>query len=181
MLSGNLNASQAEIAAIIAEKMSDQFRLVSREAGSVGLITVNRGPDDQRTDVMYTGGTALYRGSWEQVHNNDFEEWVKLDMGGELVDTRGMTLARYKAFIDQARESGGPLPDSREMAEQEGGLWTATLLTGENPIRGKVRAARIVGGEIKLDEHNVNKNSVLLGFRPVVGALAVASRFPSLG
>lgn len=59
---------------------------------------------------------------------------------GIKFDTRaGMTWPVYQAFIAEAKAKGvDPLPDSQQLANQNGEVWTHTWLPGEEADVGSV-------------------------------------------
>lgn len=69
---------------------------------------------------------------------------------GQKYDVRkGMTDAAYDALVEDARERGEALPDSKQMSEENNDLWTWTMLTGEDlTADGNVQIRGVYDGEV---------------------------------
>ena len=112
-----------------AEHFSTPERPLNPE--DFGVVAVGEGKN-RRTFVMLTTGNGLYKGSYNAIMSNDEDFTVEID--GEAIDTRtAMTWGIYRAFIDQAKADGNPLPDSAALAKENNEPHTATWLTGEKP------------------------------------------------
>ena len=126
-----------------AEHFSTPERPLNPE--DFGVVAVGEGKN-RRTFVMLTTGNGLYKGSYNAIMSNDEDFTVEID--GEAIDTRtAMTWGIYRAFIDQAKADGNPLPDSAALAKENNEPHTATWLTGEKP-RGLYARYGFVRGSV---------------------------------
>lgn len=116
----------------MAEKFSTKETPLTPE--DFGVVLRGEG-EEQEAVVMLTTDSGLYKGSYNSVMSSKKKnkQNYTVEVDGEEIDTRSaMTWETYQAFIEQAKANGAdPLPDSRQLSEQNDQPWTGTWLTEE--------------------------------------------------
>jgi hypothetical protein len=148
-----LTPEQQEKATATAAALAERFD-VSAEDFSVLRTS---GEDGDTLTVVYTAGNGIDLGdsdkdydtarSWDAIFGEDADERFVVEVDGKAVDSRrGMTREVYDAFIQDARDKGiDPLPDSPQLSDQNGDIWTDTWLTGEDADRRGAPIAYVLG------------------------------------
>lgn len=135
----------------IARAMSKKFNIPIED-----ILTLNV---EGKTAIVYNHGFYPFAGSYEDVMSQPKKDW-EIRVGNKRYDTRkGMTDAVYEAKVADARARGVALPDSKQLSEQTGDLWTWTMLTAE-PLTadGRVPVRNVDGGRVGW--HAVHPESV---------------------
>jgi len=171
-----LTAEQQEKATKVIGVMAEQFG-VSAEDFSVLRVSGENG--DEQLVVAHTAGNGIDLGdpkkdydptrSWNSIFDKKNAKNFMIKIDGQTLDTRsGMTEATYRAFIAVAEARGEMLPDSRPLSKQNGEVWTATWLTGEDADRGDAVIARVVGGQVYVYWRHRGRGRRALRVRPAV-------------
>ncbi len=123
-----LTPEQQEKASKLTSAMAEKFGVDQKD---FSVLTTETETGEQKFTVAYTAGNGIHKGSWNNIFNKKNAQDFMIEIDGKKVDTRtGMTLDAYKAMIDKARTTEA-LPDSPQLAGENGQPWTWTLRTGE--------------------------------------------------
>ncbi len=88
--------------------------------------------------------------SYDAVMSEENDKLFVFELDGKTYDSRkGMTDATYDAKFADAKERGVTLPDSKQLSEETGDVWTWTMLTGEpKTADGYVQLRNVYVGEV---------------------------------
>jgi hypothetical protein len=172
-----LTPQQRQRAAAATDEMSERLQVapnyvrlvvVQGKATELRIVAIDASPNGQ-----FIG---LYRDILERRKADP--DWYTLDVLGDRVDPlAACTRAAYEAMIDEARSRGvRTLPDSLALNQQNGHVWTATMLTGEAlPAPGLIWIASSSGGpKVNFVEHPIGRGGRSFRVRPTV-AIGVVS------
>lgn len=89
--------------------------------------------------------------SYNSVMESKNDALFQVEVGGATYDARrGMTDEVYDAKVEDARARGDTLPDSQQLSQETGDLWTWTMLTGNGlTAGGGVQIRRVSGGQVR--------------------------------
>jgi hypothetical protein len=139
-----LSAEQQEKAAKLTTAMAEKFDV---PIDDFALLRTETEDGSEQLTVAYAADNGIDLGdskkdydnkrSWNSIFDKKATKNFMITVDGKKVDTRtGMTAAAYDSFIADARSRGiDPLPDSPQLADQNGEVWTDTWLTGEEAGR----------------------------------------------
>lgn len=174
----SLTAEQQEKATKLSAAMAEKFD-VRAEDFSVLRTTAEDG--SEQLIVAYTAGNGIDLGnpkkdydekrSWNSIFDKKNDKNFMVTVGRKKYDTRtGMTEAAYDAFIADAKARGvDPLPDSPQLADQNGEVWTDTWQTGEDADRGVAPFGYVrKGGRVGRDRRPRGDVGRVHRFRPAV-------------
>ncbi len=170
------------------EKLAKANKLISAMAEKFGvkeddfsLLGVETETGNEQMVAAYTAPNGIDLGdpakdydekrSWDAIFDKKAKKSFIFTVGGQEVDSRkGMTWATYQTFIANAKDRGiDPLPDSRQLADQNGQVWTDTWLTGEPPADGEgAWVAYVDGGRPDRNWYWRGGGDVVRRFRPAV-------------
>lgn len=88
---------------------------------------------------------------YNSVMSKENDDLLTIVIDGKKYDTRkGMTDSAYDALYEDSKSQGITLPDSKQMSEITGDLWTWTMLTGE-PLTadGRGQVCDVVDGVVR--------------------------------
>ncbi len=127
-----LSPEQAERANKLKSAMAEKFRV---DAADFSVLATEAETGEKLFCVAYTAGNGIYKGSWNKIMGNETTKDFVVEIDGQKFDTRtGMTLDVYAAMVERARANDEILPDSRQLSEENGQVWTWTLRTGEQAV-----------------------------------------------
>jgi len=100
-----------------------QLRVVDASDGSQSLpVVIDASPN------------GTYAGTHDRIAERRKADpnHLTVEVDGEGLDVlEASTEAAYRAMMEDARRRGGPLPDSIELSQVNGELWTATMVLGD--------------------------------------------------
>ncbi len=152
-----VNASSAEAESTFESRVASAKKALAERYGrpeeEFELISFENKDGKMEHQVMYTGLSGIDLGKEKRSFNSlkeDDSHIIEID--GKPVDTRTLTEAGYRAFVQRAIERGdNPLPDSSALAEVDGeGVWSATWLPGEDAGGSDARAGCVYGGQARV-------------------------------
>lgn len=102
--------------------------------GQLRVIDASGGVPTPWPVVIDASPNGTYAGTYDQIAEarRTDPSHLTITVAGETIDIlEGSTEAAYRAMMEDARRRGGPLPDSLELSQVNGELWTATMALGD--------------------------------------------------
>jgi hypothetical protein len=128
---------------------------------------------DKRVIVIDASPNGQHIGLYKRIleERNANPSWYTIEVAGKQVDPlQGCTKEAYRAMVEDARARGELLPDSLALNQQNGHVWTATMMTGDPlPSEDKIWIGSSSGGsKVNFVEHPINRGGRSFRVRPAV-------------